>query len=195
MNTSFTTIKEHFKKIRKEDYFYFTIIVIFFIAVFFAFLSTVSFLSRNINKVFSTDTSTSVRTLDMDRYTLVAKKLNFVIPVFDKSGALTTPTPPSVATTTQPIDKQSLIIKVLNGTKKKGLAASLSESLVADGFIVIKTGNEEELYATTTLFLLDTKKAYEALLMETLMKTYPDAISTTTDKNSGYDAIIIIGEN
>ncbi len=184
------------KKIRKEDYFYFSIVIVFFITVFFIFLTTVSFLSENINRVFSSNSTATVRTLDMEKYALAAKKLHFVIPVFDENGELKIPSAPSTEATSTPIiDKQSLVIKVLNGTTKKGLAASLSDSLAADGFIVVKTGNEEETYATTTLFLLDTKKAYEVMLMETLKKTYPDAISTTTDKNnSGYDAIIIIGE-
>ena len=183
------------KSIRKEDYFYFSILIIFFIAIFFVFATTVSFLSQNVNKVFSANTAESVRTLDMTNYALVAKKLHFSIPVVDEFGELQPPVEATTATTTEVIDKQSLVIKVLNGTNKKGLAASLSESLTKGGFIVVKTGNEPETYATTTLFLLETKKAYEPLLLEELRKSYPDAISTTTEKNGGYDAVIIIGEH
>lgn len=180
---------------RKEDYAYLSVLVIFVIVVGIVFSMTVTFLSSNINKVFSSDKAEIIRALDTEQYAFVTKKLNLSVPVFNEDGTIESSAPiANVATTTpEVLDIQSLVIKVLNGTKKKGAAGTLSEALEADGFTVIKTGNEEEPYATTTLFLLDIKKSYENILMASLKKSYPSAIATTTDKNSGYDVIIIIG--
>jgi len=193
MTISFAAFIQEIKKVRREDYFYLSMFLIFFILIFIVFTMAVSFFSGNMNKIFSSDSSETVRALDMEQYALVAKKLHFSIPTFNTNGELVSDLVAPPATTTQMIDKQSLVIKVLNGTKKSGLASSLSTALSAEGFLVIKTGNEEESYATTTLFLLESKKAYEQILMDALRKTYPSAIATTTDKNGGYDAIIIIG--
>ncbi len=195
--TLFTSLAKGVKEIRKEDYVYISALVLFLIIIGLVFSTTVTFLSSNINKVFSSDKAEIIRALDTEQYTFITKKLNLSVPTFNEDGTVETPAPTAETATTTPevLDIQSLVIKVLNGTKKKGLAATLSEALKADGFTVIKTGNEEEPYATTTLFLLDTKKSYEGVLMTSLRKTYPYAIATTTDKNSGYDVVIIIGQN
>ncbi len=198
MTFSFTKLNEELKKVKKEDYAYLSVLLIFASIVCIVFSMTASFLSGNINKVFSSYSNETVRALDMEQYTLIAKKLHFSIPISGTNEAnqpLSSETSPQ-ATTTQPFDKQSLVLKVLNGTKNRsGLAATLSEALAKDGFMVLKSGNEDEPYATTTLFLLTSKKDYEASLMKVIRTLHPNAIATTTDKNNGYDALIIIGQD
>lgn len=196
MEPFFKKIAEKLKVVRKEDYLYFSVLAVFFLLVLYVFSVSSSFLTANINKVFSSNESKTVHALDMEQYSLVAKKLRFSVqtPEAINSTSTASSTPQTQESEDKPFDKQSLVIKVLNATAKKGLASNLAELLSKDGFIVTKTGNEEKDYATTTIYLLESKSAYRASLLETVRKSYPAVIATTTDKNGGYDAVIIIGD-
>lgn len=198
-----TKIKEFFKRLKRDDYVYLGIITLFFITLIIIFSIIMSFLSQNINKVFYSENNQDAGGLNIEQYTLVAKKLNITIPN-ESVEIATTPTTDTTSAnstttvtteTTLPFDKQGITIKILNGTTKKGLATVLAKSMTSDGFIISKTGNEKSDYATTTLIIQENKIIYTEILMSAIRKSYPQAVSTTTSKANNADAVIIIGNN
>lgn len=199
MTSTNNNIKEIFKKIKREDYIYLSVVIIFFITLIIVFSMAVNFISKNINKIFYSENNQEIRGLNIEQYTLIAKKLNLAIP--DGNTQITVTQETTTATTTPdtiitpPLDKQSITIKILNGTTKKGLAAVLAKSITDEGFIVSKTGNEKSNYSTTTLIIQENKSDYTQILLDALHKSYPQAISTTTSKTSDTDVVIVIGNN
>lgn len=184
-------IKEILSKLKKDDYIYLSIMMFFFIILIIIFSMTVSFFSKNINKVFYSENNQKITGLDIAQYTLVAKKLNLTTPTTPTMG--TTTSIVTSATTIAQLDKKSLLIKILNGTTKKSLASTLAKSITDDGFIVSKTGNEKSDYGTTTIIVQENKSEYTPTLLESVRKIYPTAVATTTDKISAFEATIIIG--
>lgn len=199
MTFTINNIKEIFKKLKSEDYIYIGIIIFFLIAMIIVFSMTVKFISKNINKVFYSENNNEVGGLNMEQYLLMAKKLNINITNTntENTPAQATAILPLISTTTTSttisLDKQSLLIKILNGTTNKGVATTLAKSITDEGFTVLKTGNEKSDYATTTLIMQENKSAYTEILLRALRKSYPQAIATTTNKVNAFDAIIIIG--
>jgi len=56
-----------------------------------------------------------------------------------------------------------------------------------------KTGNADKLYATTTIFIKESRSNYTASLLEEIKKIYPAVVATTTPESTPFDATIIIG--
>jgi hypothetical protein len=194
MNT-INKIKKMFDGLKRNDYIYIGIVIFLLTVIIIMFFIMVNFFSRNINKIFYHDDAIETQGLNVPQYTLVTKKLN----INTTNNKTDTNIPPieqkNQTINTSPIDKQAITIKILNGTNKKGLASVLAKSMSDDGFTILKTGNEKENYATTTLIIQENKIAYTDLIMQALRKSYPLAISTTTNKIDSYDALIIIGNN
>jgi len=189
---------ESLRKIKPRDLIYPSIFVLFFSIVMTVFFISIQFISKNINKSFSSEDLSSQQSLDIEKYKLVAKKLNIATertsPAITAmpeitSTALTATSTPVVA----PINKQEITITIKNSTTKKGVAAALAKLFLTSGFTAPKTGNEEKLYAETTILLKESKKSYEPLILEVMQKDYPSAVVKTTDEANDFDATIIIG--
>lgn len=193
------SIFESLRKLKFAYLLYPGISILFLIVVAVVFFFAIQFLSRNINEAFSPEVGISAPTLDMEKYQLVTKKLGLVTapannaPISDATGSLPSQ---AVATGTPEItvlDKQSITILIKNSTPTKGAAAALVKALEGEGFAKAKTGNEQNLYATTTILLKKSKGSYEPLLFEAVRKLYPKVTATTAPEASTADATIIIG--
>lgn len=185
------------KKIKPKELIYPGVFISFFIVVSIVFFFAVQFISKNINKIFSSEQSNVAQALNLERYKLTAKKLGLTMPTSKENGVAVTEqsaTTP-IATTTAPSapDKRALTIIVQNSTTKAGAATILAKALEDGGFIKPKTGNLSTLYATTTLFIKESKSSYATLLLEEIKKVYSAAIATTTPESAAFDATIIIG--
>lgn len=195
MTPTNTKIKEMFKKFKKEDYLYLGIIIIFLIVIVIIFSYSVSFISKNINQVFYSENIQATDGLNLDQYNLVVKKMNLSTENknTDVTNIVTIPTP-IVTPEKITLDKHAIVIKILNGTTKKGLASALAKSISSEGFIVAKTGNEKTDYSTTTLIIKENKSEFTSTLLDILHKSYPQAIATTT-ASGDIDVLIIIGND
>lgn len=191
-------IRDSVSEVNPKDLIYPGIVFLFAIIVGVIFILATGFIAKSIDTAFSGDTGEGSSSLNMENYTLVAKKLG--ISVEAKKEAPTTPvattTPaeqPATTTTTQVLDKKAFTLNILNSTGKGGLAGTLATSLESAGFAKAKTGNEKTLYATTTVAIKESKSALGPSLLEIIRKTYPDAVSTTSTETASFDVIITIG--
>ena len=193
MTLSDIHIPESLKNLKHEDYAYISMLAVFFTLVGITFFLSVNFLSHNINKVFTVEIQEPAHGLNMENYMLVAKKLGLSIPTEQERNLPQASKASQATSTTTVLDKQSLIIKVLNGTTKVGVASALSKSLTNGGFSVLKTGNDDYSYATTTIVIQESKAVYLPSLLAIVRKSYPDTYATTTEKTTAYDVVITIG--
>lgn len=197
MSPFFKNIRVAMSGIKPKDLVYPAIILFLIIIVGILFSIAIKFISKNFNDAFSGTIVTERSTLNMANYTIVAKKLGISIEA-QKSDTesvpviVTTTTEDLIVETTEVLDKKSITISVLNSTVKKGVAGVLAQALEDDGFAKATTGNEKKQYATTTVFINEDKLGYEKLILESVQKTYPDAISTSTETSES-DVVIIIG--
>lgn len=187
------TFRESLKNIKLQDIVYPAIILVFIGVVFVIFLFATKFISKNINKIFYSESTNRAEALNIERYKLTAKKLGIVVTLPKEGDVTAVVTAPVVDTTTTTLDKKAITIIVKNSTKKTGVAGTLATSIENSGFNKPKTGNISQLYATTTVVLNEGKKAYEGLLLSVVRKSYPDAIATTTLNTGSTDVIVIIG--
>lgn len=91
-------------------------------------------------------------------------------------------------------DRSEFIVRVLNGTKKSGLAASVSAKLKELGYKTEKTGNATSSAFTRTEIRV--KEAADKLLEQLIKDLMPDfeSIAGTPLKSSdGVDAEVILG--
>lgn len=185
-------------KVKPKDLIYPAIILFFIIIVGILFSIAIKFITKNFNDAFSGTIATERSVLNMANYTIVAKKLG--ISIETQKNTITTATEETTATTTEDLiveteeilDKKSITISVLNSTTKKGAAGILADALENDGFAKATTGNEKKQYATTTIFINEDKLEYEEIILDTVQKTYPNAVATTTSAGKS-DVVIIIG--
>lgn len=191
---------------------------IFIISGAFVFVYSVSFLSGAVNKAFFIDNKiveSKMTKIDLDNLTKLASRLNVQfgetanISVFSSSSsssqssfstssasfASTTSSVSSVASSSPivELDKKSVKISILNGTKTKGLAVDLKEVMIKDGFTISKTGNVAEVSGTTTIKIKNSKKDYLPLVKESVLKKYKTIEDKEADETSDYDVIITIG--
>lgn len=190
-------IRDSVSEVKPKDLIYPGILLLFAITVGIIFILATGFITKSIDTAFSGDTGEGSSSLNMENYTLVTKKLGISAEI--KKGALVTPVSTAViseskaTTTTQVLDKKSFTLNILNSTTKSGTAGTLAASLEAAGFVKAKTGNEKTPYATTTVAIKESKKALGSSLLEEVRKTYPDAVSTTSQETALFDVIITIG--
>lgn len=187
MKTKINTFLSSLKTTNPRDFAYPIIILLFFSIVVFFFLSSAEFISKNINKVFLSGTTSQGGSMDVPRYSLVAKKLNFPA---DMSMIKIEPPPE----TPLELDKKNLTLEIRVSTSKKNAAVALAKTLELEGFILAKTGAEKNRRRTTTVIIKESKYGYASILMQSVIKAYPDAQTATTSESALFDATIIIGE-
>lgn len=193
---------------KPADFIYPSIFVLFLGSILIVFFLTMQFISKNINRAFTSEESAPSQALDIEKYKLVAKKLSISVDTMS-NGNEGSPTPPHLETaTTTPIviatstlpdvlvlDKKSITIFVKNSTSKNGVASTLAKALEQSGFTKPQTGNEPSIYATTTILLAENKSDYKTTLLEEVQKIYPYAVIETASGNNEFDVIVIIGTN
>ncbi|MBI5401163.1 MAG: LytR C-terminal domain-containing protein [Candidatus Yonathbacteria bacterium] len=192
------SVLELLRTLKPRDLIYPGILVLFFGIILVVFFFTMQFISKNINKAFSPEENAPSQALDIEKYKLVAKKLNIAVTPASNTAVPAEIPVAEAATTSTPAaapDKQSITIIIKNSTSKKGVATTLAKALENGGFAKAQTGNEQKPYATTTLFLKESKSAYGAILLEEIRKTYLNAVLATTTEGAVFDAMIIIGVN
>lgn len=191
-------IRDSVSEVKPKDLIYPGIVLLFAIVVGVIFILSTRFIARSIDTAFSGDTGEGGSSLNMENYTLIAKKLGISAEIKRETPVIqvettTTIEQPATTTTTQVLDKKAFTLNILNSTEKSGVAGALAVSLESAGFAKAKTGNEKTLYATTTVAIKESKSALGQSLLEEVQKTYPDAVSTTSPETTSFDVIIIIG--
>ncbi|MFZ2303853.1 MAG: LytR C-terminal domain-containing protein [Minisyncoccia bacterium] len=190
-------IRASVSEIKPKDLVYPGIALFFAIIVGVIFVLATGFIAKSIDTAFSGDTGEESSSLNMENYTLVARKLGISIEINKEEAVVqvepSIPSESQATTTTQVLDKKAFTLNILNSTPKSGVAGALATSLTVAGFAQAKTGNEKTLYATTTVFIKESKSDIGPSLLEIVKKTYPDAVSTTSPETALFDVIIIIG--
>ncbi|MCK9344637.1 MAG: LytR C-terminal domain-containing protein [Candidatus Pacebacteria bacterium] len=194
------TLKERLSEIKPKDLLYPGIILLFIIIVVIIFFLVTRFITNNINKAFSGDTGGESRTLNIDNYNLVAKKLGISItPVKSEitnevtNATTTQETNGSAQATTTTLDKKTLTLQILNSTTKKGVAGTLAKTLEGAGFAKATTGNQSKLIPVTTIYLKESVASFGPELLEEVKKSYSSAVATTTQETKAFDISIVIG--
>ena len=189
--------KKGLREIKPKDLLYPGILSIFTALVLILFSLATGFISNNLNIAFSGDSSNDSKSLDLNNYNLVIKKLGINIYVKEETSATQVATPaspqPLATTTPQILDKKAFTLNILNGTTNVGVASSLATLLESNGFAKAKTGNDKTISATTSVAIKEGKSSVGPSLLEIVRKTYPNAISTISPDTALFDVIITIG--
>ncbi len=103
------------------------------------------------------------------------------------SAPATTPTPTTVV-----LDFSKYSIQVLNGSGVTGVAAGIKDTLLAEGFVIVDTGNAEAtisgfLQAKTSIPATVKDKAKESISGYVINET------ETLTKDNKYDLVIVVG--
>lgn len=189
-------ILESLKKLKPLDFVYPGIFLLFFVVVIVVFSIAMQFISKNINKAFAPEDNTPSKSLNIEQYKLVSKRLNIELSQSNNTvvPAETLITTEAVTSTTSPtIDKKSLTIIVRNSTPTSGVATTLAKTLEGSGFTKPQTGNEPKAYPVTTVIIKGSKSVYSQLILDAVRKIYPEAIVATTTEAAAFDATVIIG--
>lgn len=181
------TIRESLKQLSMQDFMYPGIIFAILIIIIVLFFLATQSISKKINIIFSTIKPEEIKALNLEHYKLIAGKLG--IPVNIDAPEVSLPK----ASTTTTFDKNSFTILIKNSTSKKGAATELSKKLESYGYASARTGNEVIRFATTTLFVKNSKFEYVPIFLEDLQKTYPEIAIASTTNEIGPDFTIIIG--
>lgn len=201
MNTRLATFIASVKKMGPSDFFYPGILLVFFIITFVIFLVATGFISKNINRAITSEEQVRSYSLNIEDYSLVAKRLHIASStgVTNGTGAAAQPIETTTTTAIQgepsTLDKTRLSITILNSTAKKGVAGTLAKTLETAGYAKSTTGNEKTPYRTTTVMVKERMSAYSSLILEEVRKHYPNAVASTTPETAPFDVTIIIGEN
>lgn len=81
MDATNKNIIEKIKTMESSDFVYLGVLVLFFALTSISFFFSARFISTNINKVLSQPTEENIQALNVDRYTLIAKKLNIPVKI------------------------------------------------------------------------------------------------------------------
>ena len=172
--------------------------------------------------MFLSDEKVNTPSFDIERYKSVAKKLNLPLTNVTEDQTIETPqvestlpqneptpdnsiintentTPPAqpVSIPTPELNKQAVTIGIFNSTTKKGIASTLAQALFDSGFSMAFTGNEKQPYASTTIFIKESKKEYLPFVQEAIAKSYPKVATKmiADDPNKiEFDVRIVIGK-
>jgi len=198
------------KKIEPINFVYIGILLLFFAIITIIFFYSTNFVVKNVNKIFLSDNERGVQALDISRYALVEKKLNLPIniateenitantkvPEQPKDGEIVSPEDglkiEEVIETTA--NKESILVNILNGARKAGVAGAMSKSIEDAGFTNITTGDSKIIYPLTTIFIKEKVKDFKDPIEEVVKKSYPKATTKTNPENSKFDVIIIVGK-
>ena len=168
------------------------LLLLFLIITIFFFYST-NFIIHNINKIFTISIEKNTQPFDIAKYSLVEKKLNLPlniekqdpVPVTSWAGEETL----SLETENEnilkiekieeidipTINKESILVNILNGARKEGVARAMSKNLESAGFTNIAVGDSKTMYPITTLFIKKDSKDLTLSIEEIVKKTYPSA--------------------
>lgn len=200
---------EDTKKFEPINLVYIGVLLLFFAIITIAFFYSTNFVVNNVNKIFLSDTERNIQALDISRYSLVEKKLNLPVNIPEENTTPETPVTEQaieegviipenslaveevVATT---IDKESILINILNGAKKAGVAGAMSKNMADAGFTNITTGDSKILYPLTTIFIKEASKDYTAPIEEVVKASYSKATTKTNPESSKFDVVIIVGK-
>lgn len=177
--------------LRAKDLVYPVILFVFATIVFILFFMATGFIGKNVNTAFSDDYKNESKSLNMANYTIITKKLG--LNTETKNEVVEAPSEVSSATTSTVLERKILTLTVLNSTTIDGSAKALATRLESAGFAKAKIGGEKTLYATTTIFIKESRAEFTSLLLEEVQKIYPSAYATTTASSAEFDATIIIG--
>ena len=111
------------------------------------------------------------------------------------SGSSNTGTSSNKAITSNQTNTQSVLIKILNGTTRAGLAGDLQKKLSILGYNISGTGNAVGEYVTTTVYYssvqtLDQKKLTQAIYAEVNKYYYAQLAESNRLKNNEIEIII-----
>lgn len=184
------------KKIEIIDFIYLGVISVFIIITIILFFYSTNLIVKNINKIFVQNVETNHNALEKERYSLVEKKLNLPVNnvIVENIEIQKDTTKDIVKTENNVIDNKSLIINILNGARKAGVASSMSLSLEAVGFSKATTGDSKTVYPITTILIKDSKKDYKESIEKIVKKLHPKAITKANPEQSSFDIIIIVGK-
>jgi hypothetical protein len=206
MNQKDTSQSKELKKMKSGDFIYLGVIVLFFIITAILFFFSTNFIVNNINKIFQPQKITTTESLNMINYLIVEKKLDLPINMPRDNKIIDIPaeipivpniiiSPIETATPAKIVlDKKSININILNGSKKAGVASVLSKNLENAGFSKATTGDNPTVYPITTILIKDSKKEYTASIQTVIKKSYPNAITKINPETSNFDAVIITGK-
>lgn len=186
------SIREALKKLKPQDFIYPGVIVVFLCVTIFVFFLATQFISKNINKIFTSEDSGAVQALNLAQYKIVAKKLNIEVIVPQEAVASV----PVIATSTPVVaaqGKHGITITVKNSTAKKGAATTLANALEVAGFSKPSTTNESKTYSETMIIIKEDALSSSPAIVDEVKKLYPNAIATTTSNSALFDVTIIIG--
>lgn len=94
------------------------------------------------------------------------------------------------------LDRDKLLVVVLNGSGQVGVASKASDALKNLGYKILRIGNAKNYaYENTVIEVKSTKKNYLNLLKKDLSEFYTiGSSSATLDENTNEDAVVIVGK-
>jgi len=97
---------------------------------------------------------------------------------------------------TPTVDRSKIIIQVLNGSGKAGVASKMKTLLEEKGYTVSETGNAKKYdYPNTEIHVIPEKEAYIDIIKTDLSGDYTiGSTSATLDTTASYSARVIIGK-
>jgi hypothetical protein len=212
------------KPISQEGLIYALVFVLYAAIVILIFISATKFLSKAINAALSNPAGSAIEAkyaqLDLENYTLIAKKLGLQKSTPITPEAVTAPSvileasstpiiaattlPEIIPTTTPeistPVITPSVIearpkIVVINSTTKSGLAAQLKSKLISAGYSVIRTANSKPSLTNTVIKVkasVNQDSTYLSEIKKIVALNY-DFVIDTLALDSDHEVEIIIG--
>lgn len=193
MTTSLQNLREKMSGLAPRDLIYPGVAFVFFVFVLILFFFSTRFLGKSINSAFLEDMTTDTSSLNIENYTLVAKKLGVNADKKQEVSPSQTETPLVASDIPEVADKSSLSFKILNASGKSGAAGALATKLEAAGYGEATIGNQSKSIAITTIHIKESNFSFGPSILEEVIKTYPKATMATTTDDAEYDVTITIG--
>ncbi len=133
-------------------------------------------------------------------FLLVISNLKLSPPSFLKSSPLVKPTtapkPTSIPTPTPSFKKESLKIKILNGSGTAGKASEVKDIFVKKGYQEILTGNADNFEYVKSELQVKKSKSEATAMIQTDLKDYVSSFKQTVlDEKEAADAVVIVGKD
>jgi hypothetical protein len=201
-------LSENIQKLPFTRLVYPAITLIFAIAVIFLFSKTAFFLTGNINKVFSDNSSTlqkEITRFDLVNYTLISKRFGWPTLIATTTSAQIIPitivasssTKTATSTSLTATEKAALNIKIFNGPERSENGNALQDSLNKAGFIGTRTDSHQLILKNTIIQFKTSNKQlakYIDEIKKIVEKKYTVQVSTDLPDSSDYDVSILIGK-
>lgn len=195
-------ISEKLKKIKLKDLFYPAITSFLILTMIFLFVWSVRFLYKSINQIFTSPkevVESQIPRFNIGQFKKVAPKLGIEVrepkvPEIETSVPEEIKPEATVKEEKTALDKKTLLIKVLNGSGRKGAAADMKKFLEKNEFLVKEIGNAPAIISSTVVKIKDSKKEYLNLIQEAAKNDYSLLTSETLPEAEAFDAIIVVGK-